>query len=273
MSFIVTIVHVFVCIFLMLTVLLQAGKGGGMGATFGGGSSQGSVFGGSGAGNFLSRLTTASAAIFMLSSMTLAFLASTTGEDALKQYSAQQRQAAKLKADRDKQATDLYDKTKPEDGAVLPEDGTEVDPEGIDDSITDELDSPEDVIEEEALPTDDTDLEPAGDAKPADESKGEPAIPATPKPAAAQPAPAAAQPAPKPAVAPTKPATEPKPATAPATPASAPAKPATAPAAPATAPAKPATAPAAPATAPAKPATAPAKPATEPKPAAAGDQG
>ena len=37
MSTIVTIVHVLVCIFLMLTVLLQAGKGGGMGAAFGGG--------------------------------------------------------------------------------------------------------------------------------------------------------------------------------------------------------------------------------------------
>ena len=36
--------------FLMLTVLLQAGKGGGMGAAFGGGSSSGTVFGGSGAG-------------------------------------------------------------------------------------------------------------------------------------------------------------------------------------------------------------------------------
>ena len=81
MSFIVTIVHVGVSLFLMLTVLLQAGKGGGMGATFGGGSSQGSVFGGSGAGNFLSKLTTASAAIFMLTSMTLAYLASTTGAE------------------------------------------------------------------------------------------------------------------------------------------------------------------------------------------------
>ena len=94
MSFIVTIVHVGVSFFLMLTVLLQAGKGGGMGATFGGGSSQGSVFGGSGAGNFLSKLTTASAAVFMLTSMTLAYLASTTGEDPLKNVSREARASA-----------------------------------------------------------------------------------------------------------------------------------------------------------------------------------
>ena len=35
METLVTILHVLVCIFLMLTVLLQAGKGGGMGAAFG----------------------------------------------------------------------------------------------------------------------------------------------------------------------------------------------------------------------------------------------
>ena len=51
-----TVVHVFVCLFLILVVLLQAGKGGGMGIAFGGAGSQ-TVFGSSGAGNFLTRLT------------------------------------------------------------------------------------------------------------------------------------------------------------------------------------------------------------------------
>ena len=50
------ILHVFVCTFLVLVVLLQAGKGGGIGIAFGGGGSQ-TVFGSSGAGNFLTRLT------------------------------------------------------------------------------------------------------------------------------------------------------------------------------------------------------------------------
>ena len=47
----ITIIHVFVCIFLMLVVLLQAGKGGGMGVAFGSSTSS-AVFGGRGAGSF-----------------------------------------------------------------------------------------------------------------------------------------------------------------------------------------------------------------------------
>ncbi|HWM88527.1 MAG TPA: preprotein translocase subunit SecG [Kofleriaceae bacterium] len=88
-----TILHVLVCIFLMLTVLLQAGKGGGMGAAFGGGATMGTVFGGSGAGNFLRRLTVVAAVIFMVTSMTLAWMA-TPSTDPLKEYWAQQQAAA-----------------------------------------------------------------------------------------------------------------------------------------------------------------------------------
>ena len=68
----ITIVHVFSCIFLVLVVLLQTGKGADMGAVFGGSSS--TVFGSSGAGNFLTRLTTATAVIFMLTSISLTYL-------------------------------------------------------------------------------------------------------------------------------------------------------------------------------------------------------
>jgi preprotein translocase subunit SecG len=67
---------VLVCLFLILVVLLQAGRGGGMGSAFGG-SSQ-SVFGGAGAGNFLTRLTVIRAALFMVLSATLAFLSSSS---------------------------------------------------------------------------------------------------------------------------------------------------------------------------------------------------
>ena len=98
METLVKILHVIVCIFLMLTVLLQAGKGGGMGAAFGGGSSMGTVFGGSGAGNFLRRLTVGAAVIFMITSMTLAWMA-TPSTDPLEKYWAQQHKAA---LDRDK---------------------------------------------------------------------------------------------------------------------------------------------------------------------------
>jgi preprotein translocase subunit SecG len=67
----ITIIHVMSCIFLVLVVLLQTGKGADMGAVFGGSSS--TVFGSSGAGTFLTRLTTATAIIFMLTSLSLTY--------------------------------------------------------------------------------------------------------------------------------------------------------------------------------------------------------
>ena len=77
----VSILHVFVCLVLMGVVLLQQGKGGGMGSAFGGASAQ--VFGGSGAGNLLTRATAICAAIFMLTSVSLAYMSS-SGDRALK---------------------------------------------------------------------------------------------------------------------------------------------------------------------------------------------
>ena len=68
----ITVIHVFVCVFLILVILLQAGKGGGMGSALGGGGSQ-SAFGGRGAQTFLGKVTSVSAAIFMLTSLTLAY--------------------------------------------------------------------------------------------------------------------------------------------------------------------------------------------------------
>ena len=68
---IITIIHVVACIFLVLVVLLQTGKGADMGAVFGGSSS--TVFGSSGAGTFLTRLTTGTAIVFMLTSLSLTY--------------------------------------------------------------------------------------------------------------------------------------------------------------------------------------------------------
>jgi preprotein translocase subunit SecG len=73
----ITIVHVVACIVLILVVLLQAGKGANMGAVFGG-SSQ-TLFGSSGPGTFLGKMTTAVAVIFMLTSLTLSYSASRKG--------------------------------------------------------------------------------------------------------------------------------------------------------------------------------------------------
>lgn len=74
----VTIVHLVVTLGLILIVLLQSGKGADIGAAFGGGSSQ-TVFGGRGAATFLSKLTSALAILFMLTSLTLTILASQRG--------------------------------------------------------------------------------------------------------------------------------------------------------------------------------------------------
>ncbi len=69
------ILHVFVCLVLMFVVLLQQGRGGGLGAAFGGGAAS-QVFGGRGAGNILTRATAICATIFMLTSVSLAYRSS-----------------------------------------------------------------------------------------------------------------------------------------------------------------------------------------------------
>lgn len=69
MNTLVTIIHVFSCVLLVLTVLLQSGKGAEVSASLSG-SSQ-TVFGSSGGANFFSRLTAVLAAIFMITSLGL----------------------------------------------------------------------------------------------------------------------------------------------------------------------------------------------------------
>ena len=87
------IAHIFVCCFLMFVVLLQQGKGGGMGAAFGGGATQ-QVFGGRGAGNILTRATAICAGIFMLTSVSLAYFSS-SGDRAMKERIVQEQRKGK----------------------------------------------------------------------------------------------------------------------------------------------------------------------------------
>ena len=68
----VLIVHVMVAVTIIVLVLLQHGKGADMGAAFGSGSA-GSLFGASGAANFLSRSTGVCAAVFFATSLTLTY--------------------------------------------------------------------------------------------------------------------------------------------------------------------------------------------------------
>jgi preprotein translocase subunit SecG len=68
--YLVTTVHIIVCLFLIIVVLLQSGKAGDISAAFGGQGSQ-AAFGPRGAATTLSRATTISAVLFMLTSITL----------------------------------------------------------------------------------------------------------------------------------------------------------------------------------------------------------
>jgi preprotein translocase subunit SecG len=103
LSTFVNIIHVFVCLVLMFVVLLQQGKGGGMGSAFGGASAQ--VFGGSGAGNILTRATAICAGIFMLTSVTLAYLSSAKDSGLRAKIAAEEQKAKERGTKRDKAAT------------------------------------------------------------------------------------------------------------------------------------------------------------------------
>jgi preprotein translocase subunit SecG len=71
----VTIVHIVVCLFLIIVVLLQSGQSGDIAAAFGGQGSQ-TAFGPRGAATALSRATTWSAVLFLVTSISLSVMAS-----------------------------------------------------------------------------------------------------------------------------------------------------------------------------------------------------
>ena len=76
-GYIVPVIHVVSCLFLIVVVLLQTGKGADMGAVFGGGSQ--TLFGSGGAGNLLTKLTTGTAIAFMITSLILSYGQTHTG--------------------------------------------------------------------------------------------------------------------------------------------------------------------------------------------------
>jgi preprotein translocase subunit SecG len=75
-------IHVLVCILLILIILLQSGKGATMGASFGAGSSQ-TLFGPAGPAGLLTKITTAVAIIFMITSLTLAMLSGRVSDNSV----------------------------------------------------------------------------------------------------------------------------------------------------------------------------------------------
>jgi preprotein translocase subunit SecG len=89
------VVHVLICFLLVISVLLQAGKGGGLSGSFGGGGQ--ALFGGRGAATFLSKATVVLGALFFVSSLALAMMSTQVTQrrslvqEAAKQANSQQQ--------------------------------------------------------------------------------------------------------------------------------------------------------------------------------------
>jgi preprotein translocase subunit SecG len=74
MTILLTIIHIIVCLFLVIVVLLQSGKAADLAGAFGGMGSQ-TAFGPRGSATVLSKATTIAAALFMVTSLSLAIVA------------------------------------------------------------------------------------------------------------------------------------------------------------------------------------------------------
>ena len=79
MVILLTIVHVIVCVFLAVVVLLQSGKAADLAGAFGGMGSQ-TVFGPRGSATVLSKATTLAAALFMVTSLSLSIISTRNGK-------------------------------------------------------------------------------------------------------------------------------------------------------------------------------------------------
>jgi len=110
------IVYVLVCIFLILVVLLQQGKGADLAGAFGGAGSQAS-FGPRTGTNIMHRLTTVSFVLFVVLSMTLAILSGKRHGSVMEAVAASPLPATSESAPADQGTPDL---TGPVEGEVVP---------------------------------------------------------------------------------------------------------------------------------------------------------
>lgn len=93
MTILLTIIHVIVCFFLVVVVLLQSGKAADLAGAFGGMGSQ-TAFGPRGSATVLSKATTIAAALFMVTSLSLDILST---RNAASSGSVLERQKAPVK--------------------------------------------------------------------------------------------------------------------------------------------------------------------------------
>ncbi len=99
MQTLLIIVHVMVCLFLIGIVLLQHGKGADIGATFGG-SSQ-SLFGTEGPLPLLNKITTLAAVVFMVTSISLAYISAKSGSGSVMSSLTSEQPAAEQPAQKE----------------------------------------------------------------------------------------------------------------------------------------------------------------------------
>jgi preprotein translocase subunit SecG len=71
---VLVVVHLLICFVLVLSILLQSGKGGSLAGAFGGAGAAGAVLGTRGAATMLSKITTYAAILFLVSCMGLSFM-------------------------------------------------------------------------------------------------------------------------------------------------------------------------------------------------------
>ncbi|MCP4650946.1 MAG: preprotein translocase subunit SecG [PVC group bacterium] len=90
------IIHVIVSLFLIFIILIQSGKGEGLSDVFGGGSSQSTIFG-TRTGTFLTKATTASAIIFMITCLSLALVSRKQRGSVVEQELKKQEVTGKIK--------------------------------------------------------------------------------------------------------------------------------------------------------------------------------
>jgi preprotein translocase subunit SecG len=96
MSVLFTFLHVFVCVFLIISILLQSSKGGGLAGVFGGGGGgMGNVFGGRGAASFLAKMTMYLGIAFAITALSIALLSkkSTSGAKSMVQQVMENEEA------------------------------------------------------------------------------------------------------------------------------------------------------------------------------------
>ena len=89
------VIHIIVSLFLIFIILIQSGKGEGLSDVFGGGSSQTTIFG-SRTGNFLTKATTASAIIFMITCLSLALISKKSGGSVVQQELLKEQAVEKM---------------------------------------------------------------------------------------------------------------------------------------------------------------------------------